>query len=149
VEKTIGKITLAINYANVTYNKNEAMGNQYGWFFGGIIGIMRGGEVTKCVNYGDITGTHSVGGIVGDLYERSGSVSLCGNHGYIKGDEPGETNLMVGGIIGNIFRNNDDEASEVIIENSYNVGTVESTASMETEAGKRGHIGGVATFVRR
>jgi len=145
VAKIIGKITLVVNYANVSYNEN-AYGSQYGWNLGGITGPMYGGEaeVIKCINYGTVTGTHNVGGIAST---GSGTISLCSNYGHIKGDLAGESNTSIGGIIGYASGALDDTSTDgadtLIIENSYNVGTIELSddALISTTT-----VGGVASF---
>lgn len=61
---------------------------------GALVGICKGGKITGCINYAQISGYGSyVGGIVGDV--RFGTViSDCKNYGAIKGC------YFVGGIVG-------------------------------------------------
>lgn len=73
--------------------------------------------VTKCANYGSVTGYSKVGGIAG---ENAGTISLCWNSGTIDGVN---SKVGAGGIAGRNGNNNTALESGTII-NCYNTGAV-------------------------
>jgi hypothetical protein len=78
----------------------------------------QGGRIERCRNFGNITASHKVGGIVG---ENAGYIIECRNSGLIDSDYTGKNG--VGGIAGRNGNNND--AVEVgNITSCYNTGTI-------------------------
>lgn len=62
-------------------------------YVGGVIGSARDIEISEAENYTDVSGTHRIGGIAGNL-EHNSKLSDSKNYGNISGNE------LVGGIIG-------------------------------------------------
>ena len=97
---------------------------------GGIIGIQLGATISNCINQGKITGTDSVGGIVGSLEPMSeiGTISDCSNSGSVSG------NGNVGGIAGeSMSYSQSPEPGYVLgIKNCSNSGTISGTTSATT-----------------
>ena len=90
--------TNCINYGNVT--ETATSGNNIA---GGIVGWIQDdtSTVTKCINYGQISGRNNVGGIVGEFSTGSGStltITQCGNYGTLVAKNAGNT--QIGGIMG-------------------------------------------------
>lgn len=84
---------------------------EQGWNYGGITAINQsGGEITNCVNNGEIKGSYNTGGIVGN--NNGGKISNCSNkfnfNFTIKG-------YQKGGICGN---------NQGTVENCYNIGNI-------------------------
>jgi len=102
---------------------------------GGITGPSRGGEIIKCINYGNVTGTHNVGGIAAT---GAGTISLCANFGNIKGETPGQSDAIVGGIIGYASASINEVGDSLTIDNSYNCGSIE-----ESDSNNSVSIGGI------
>ena len=125
-----GTIELCVNRARV-YPLGTT-GN-YGKFFGGIVGVSNG-NVEKCTNYGEISGNHGVGGIVGDAL--IGEINLCTNKGTIVGISNNQT-IYIGGISGTSAYNN-----KHTIRNCVNIGEVKSNLSGSNCGGIVGYIAG-------
>jgi len=81
---------------------------------GGITGLNNGAEIINCENSKPITGTHDVGGIIGDMYD--GLVDGCVNTGAVTAT----TNNSAGGIAGAVHAGS--------IRNTSNEGDVTSPA---------------------
>ena len=90
---------------------------------GGVVGITStDSTITNCYNTGSVSGRQEVGGVVG--YTRDDStITNCYNTGSVSG-----TNMYVGGVVGYIYNN------DSTITNCYNTGSVEGTY---------GRVGGV------
>ena len=117
-----------------------------GGFTGAIVGLIIQGNdilIENCYNKANVTGTSSVGGILGGSINRSNSATIknCYNTGKITGNSyaggiagmlsnvsrsynTGEVtgSSFVGGILGNGENN-------IYVEDSYNTGNVKSTAT--------------------
>ena len=86
---------------------------------GGIVGALRGGNLTNCHNINtEVKGNISIGGIVG---QSQGNITKCSNSGIIGGDQ------AVGGIAG--------LAVQGTIEKSENTGEIKGNTKM---------VGGIA-----
>ncbi len=97
-----------------TYNISDVEGEDY---IGGLVGAnITMGEVSKSYNTGKINGKNNVGGIAGT---NNSTISNCYNKGALKA-----TGYRVGGICG-------QNATESFIYNSYNIGKVEGTESID------------------
>lgn len=116
-------ITNCVNRANVTADRYAA----------GVVAYCSNRvNITGCTNYGNIhvTGNEYAGGIVGNIYQCSGSViSDCTNSGAITSNLEG-TASYIGGIAGQVDATN--------INHCYNTGTVEGKNS----------VGGIAGYIR-
>lgn len=94
---------------------------------GGIVGLSAA-HVTGCENSAAVTGTGSIGGIVGEQ-KSYGSVTNCTNSGTIANSE---TNYGTGGIIGWLRYHGTDEASDykvsaiISVTGNSNSGSVSS-----------------------
>ncbi len=91
---------------------------------GGIVGSL-GGDVEKCFNTGNVTGTYGVGGIAGDSAYNESTVVSCYNTGSVTGNTPAaefnDSNAKgIGGIIGGVASN----TYKAALSSCYNVGTV-------------------------
>lgn len=64
-------------------------------FYTGGIGANGGGTISNCRNYGDISGEHTVAGIISNIYSGC-DISLCENHGTIISE------YIAGGIAGSL-----------------------------------------------
>ena len=104
------------NYGNITSSGNFAggiIGGQSAAFYGQL-------TIKKCANIGNVSsGNYYAGGITGVL--GNSEVSECYNSGYVKAKN------YAGGIAGNA--NDSNFKYSIAIENSYNEGTIEATAS--------------------
>ena len=130
-----GILEHCINYATVTYNAKGS--GSYGWQTGGICGFNANAIIEKCINYGNVIGTHSAGGIVGEQ-NRFGEIKLCANYGTITGDKKVYDNWMfIGGIAGG---NGYDSKGTII--NCYNAGEVTSKISDSYIGGISGNVVG-------
>jgi hypothetical protein len=85
-------------------------------YTGGIVGYVGDGTVQDCVAYGTVTGSATVGGIVGNLAISSGIIQRCGARGIVIG-----TAGNVGGVAGQCYGS--------VIE-SWASGTVTGTTSV-------------------
>lgn len=139
-----GNVENCENRAEIKYGN---YGSDTGWRFGGIVGGGNG-IIKRCINYGSITGTYMVGGIVG--INDSGAVNKveeCVNHGDVKTNAT-SVNARSGGIAGvmayykqgeiiNCYNTGSissvdisggivgyEGTSKLIVTNSYNVGTI-------------------------
>ena len=83
----------------------------------------------NCFNYGDVSATSEIstvraGGIVGQTNNSHAYIYQCANYGTIKASSM-EVTSRAGGIVGYIYR-----VKEMIIENCYNAGSIQSGGSM-------------------
>ena len=99
----VGGVVGSGNAANC-YNTGNVTGS--GNFVGGVVGNYHD-RVINCYNTGKVTGDNWVGGVVGEAYYSSTTITNCYNTGKVTGDN------RVGGVVG--------EGSAV---NCYNTGTV-------------------------
>ena len=90
---------------------------------GGICGRASGVNITDCINYGDIKGSGSAGGLVG-----SGNASLirCANYGNIEAGKG-----FAGGFLGYMKAHNGNES--MTIRYCYNTGDVISTGKKDED----------------
>lgn len=117
-----GIIENCINRVNITVTGTNS------YYVGGIVGdCLAQASIENCENYGTISGTLAVGGIVG-FFENATDVTIsnCINYGNINGTK------LVGGIAGNAASKN--SKGEIInekikISKCYNRGKIEGTAS--------------------
>ncbi len=104
ISSMLGNITNSYNYGEI----NAISGNFLRC--GGICGIHTSGKISRCANYGDISGKtiyqelHTngmynceLGGIVGS---DGDDIEGCVNYGNIEGSAPKEYNCSIGGIAG-------------------------------------------------
>ena len=116
-----------VNFAEIVINKKD--GNS-----GGILGEILTtakkenlvvANISKCVNYGNVTsktGNAYIGGVVGRL-SGAGTVSECANFGTITG-----SSAIVGGVLGQLSWNGADDARySILVENCLNAGAVNGT----------------------
>ena len=83
-------------------NCGSTMGVVQGnYYVGGLVGRNTLDWVEDCYNGNDVTGVRYVGGIAGECY-GDGNITRCFNYGVITGTLPGATdqNTCVGGIVG-------------------------------------------------
>ena len=100
-------ISACINMGNITGNPNSSLG-----YVGGIIGDITEGVIQNCYNTGSVSGSESVGGIVGrQTYDTI--IANCYNLGAISGEN------RVGGIVGHLSYGD--------CYNCYNLGSVTAT----------------------
>ena len=122
------KYTNLYNYGNISSSSTSAtylggiVGKEYGFcdftncynygyvtetatsgdnVVGGIVGWIEddASTVTKCINYGQISGRNNVGGIVGEFSSSSTlTITQCGNYGTLVAKNAGNT--QIGGIMG-------------------------------------------------
>lgn len=100
---------------------------------GGIVGAATGKSkitLTGCRNEGTIAATSHVGGMVGNLNNTSGTISLCSNAGSISSSGWGAT----GGIVGYANKNT------LIIQSSYNTGAVSQSSNYPTAGISSGNM---------
>ena len=83
-----------------------------GDYVGGIVGYNSSGTVTNCAFSGSVSGSKSVGGVVGENSGSNGSVEKCHNTGSVTGSED------VGGVVGH---NNDGTVTGCIFSGSGSV----------------------------
>jgi hypothetical protein len=96
----VGGIAGLLNESTVTQCTNNADIKVSRSVVGGIVGDNRG-AVVYCYNYGDISGTNRVGGIVGDNYSDACQIRFCVNYGNVT--STAETESFVGGIVGTSY----------------------------------------------
>ena len=94
-----------------------------GNFTGGIAGILYAGNVYNCVNYTNVQGNESVGGLFGKYSGTGNSIIACANYGNIEGT------YNVGGLVGSFYSGT--------IQDCANYGNIEGTFK----------VGGMAGFV--
>ena len=88
-----------------------------GNFTGGIAGILYAGNVYNCVNYTNVQGNESVGGLFGKYSGTGNSIIACANYGNIEGT------YNVGGLVGSFYSGTiQDCANYGNIEGTFNVG---------------------------
>ena len=104
-----------INRVNVTSfsSKRDAAG---------LVGAVNNGKnvltIKNCINYGNITGSNNCGGVIGNINDGNVIIENTCN----KGDVTNYLGNHTGGLIGrNIL-----ETGSIIINNSYNEGTIKS-----------------------
>ena len=116
-----------VNYAELVINKKEA---NSGGILGEVITTAKKANlvvanISKCVNYGNVTsksGNGYIGGVVGRL-SGAGTVSECANFGTITG-----SSAIVGGVLGQLSWNGADDARyTILVENCLNAGAVNGT----------------------
>ena len=116
-----------VNYAELVINKKEA---NSGGILGEVITTAKKANlvvanVSKCVNYGNVTsksGNGYIGGVVGRL-SGAGTVSECANFGTVTG-----SSAIVGGVLGQLSWNGADDARyTILVENCLNAGAVNGT----------------------
>ena len=90
---------------------------------GGVVGL-NSGNVENCYNTGEVSGNNYVGGVVG---YNSGNVENCYNTGKVSG------NNYVGGVVGQ---------NRGSVENCYNTGAVNSSGSSSAAGGVVGYNNG-------
>ena len=98
--KTTGAITYCTNYGDILSSSLRA---------GGIAGLLQE-KMEHCVNYGNVTGTYNVGGVVGQGNVAEATVASCTNYGNVKG-----TTTHLGGVVG---------STESSVADSVNYGNV-------------------------
>lgn len=117
-----GIIENCINRVNITVTGTNS------YYVGGIVGdCLAQASIENCENYGTISGTLAVGGIVG-FFENATDVTIsnCINYGNINGTK------LIGGIAGNApSKNSKGEimSEKIKISKCYNRGKIEGTAS--------------------
>ena len=137
--KNQNTISECINYATISFYKPEnETEDLWGWRAGGICGHQGGAEsnISKCINYGYIEGTHNTGGILGA--SGNGNVSLCVNYGTVKAYLSGRDGQSGGGIIGYAT----GAGGSLLIDNSYNVGEIKKETDIVLIGGVVGLTGG-------
>ena len=132
--KSGGTIKLCSNSATVKYTNS---GEFLGWSVGGIVGYAVG-TITQCMNTGNITGTHTVGGIVGE--GSTTTINSCVNKGTVKSDKDSDS-AIAGGIIGM-----STYTGTTTIENCYNTGTISSVIYSGGIAGEAGNTNSKTTI---
>lgn len=116
-----GIIENCINRVNITVTGEES------YYVGGFVAdCMSDASIINCENYGTISGTLAVGGIVG-MFENATDVTIsnCINYGSISGTK------VIGGIAGNAPSKNNKGVimnKKIKISNCYNKGKIEGTA---------------------
>ncbi len=119
------------NFGTVTNCINSADIIEAGNYAGGVIGYnSSSSDITNCYNYGDIVGTDTAGGIVGD--NRESRIINCGNTGNISTVTKTDTRVAFGGIAGH--------ATKDIIQ-CFNTGNVVSTITRTTKSSETCAIG--------
>ena len=103
---------------NLGVIKSYIKGNEN---IGGVVGANNSGVVKNCYNTGTISGSHSVGGMVGRNF---GTVESCYNTGTISGSS------SVGGVVG---------ISSITVANCYNTGVINGESDV---GGVVGYIAG-------
>ena len=133
VGRNNGKIEFSVNKAQV-YPLGTT--GYYGRAIGGISGSSYG-IVENCINYGQISGNHGVGGIVGDA--QIGEINLCKNVGNVTGlsAESKYNAMYIGGIAGGAAY-----AGKHMTKNCINIGEVKSSYSGSNVGGIIGYIAG-------
>lgn len=117
-----GIIENCINRVNITVTGEKS------YYVGGFVAdCMSETSIINCENYGTISGTLAVGGIVG-FFENATDVTIsnCINYGNINGTK------LIGGIAGNApSKNSKGEimSEKIKISKCYNRGKIEGTAS--------------------
>ena len=114
-----GEVSDCTNYGEITASAN---------YTGGILGICQSSasSVSQCVNFGTISGTACVGGVLGG---SAGEVSDCGNYGAVTA-----TKTRTGGIVGY-------PETGCKVSGCYNIGDVTNTLT-STYAYTGGIVGG-------
>ena len=92
---------------------------------GGICGVLYNGQITNCINYGNINTTGYTGGICGKII--NGKVRNCANYGDIL------DGIQTGGIIGCGTGDSENDNSYIEISNTYNMGTMELSRKVQSE----------------
>jgi uncharacterized repeat protein (TIGR02543 family) len=102
-------------------------------YVGGIIGFGKGGSISGCINFGNVTGTGNyVGGITG--YAASTTISNCTNYGSIL--DTGASTKGFGGICGWFVTNSS-------MTSCHNYGDVEGNSNV---GGVIGYLGAGSTM---
>ena len=123
-----GGIVAAANFSTTKIDKCSNSGKIIGIeHVGGIIGgYGSSGNITNCINTGEVIGSAShIGGIAGTL-QKNNKIENCQNSGTING-----TGERIGGIVGQL-------STSANIDSCYNTGNV---------IGKENNVGGVAGII--
>ena len=96
---------------------------------GGVVGYNFSGTVTNCAFSGSVSGSNSVGGVVG--WNDSGTVTGC----IFSGPGSVSGKISVGGVVGG------NSGSNGVVENCYNTGTVTGTRTDDDLGGVGGVVG--------
>lgn len=149
-----GTVDHCQNYGDIYIQSSSY---QYGGA-GGIIGTMNYQvQITNCINYAKVSGNYRCGGIAGTILDSGGTIKNSENRGIV------ESNATAGGIVGvcqgkvemiNVANKANVKASGACggllgvfdsgtilsanIQNSVNLGTVESTS--------QGNVGGIIGY---
>lgn len=115
---------------------------------GGIAGYING-TIYRCINFGAVSGTNYVGGIVGQSTFYSETISClyeCRNSGNVTGVASGKSGsrkiTYVGGIVGSNYVNVSQTYTQLLVENCYNTGTLSGRANSNGTV----YIGGFAGY---
>ncbi len=118
--------TNCVNYASVSSSSSRA---------GGFAAGSNGGvSLTSCVNYGDVYGVNTAGGLIGRSYDPDSitnpilTINNCTNYGAVSGTK------QLGGLVGMVD-------SVVTINNSANHGTVTNKGTDTTNNQTGGLVG--------
>lgn len=139
------------NYGNISSGNTNA-------YVGGITGESNGhATIQNCVNYGEINGIGSIGGICGTANITSGTsfdendvlivnagnivISNCENHGKVTGTPYATQNTNIGGIVGTADTLNGPISISSCTNYESVTGVVSSSSNCETSAG--GIAGGI------
>lgn len=95
-----GTIINCENHINITFQGSS------GTTIGGIVNFNYGGTIESCSNYGNLNGTHFLGGIVGSSGQEGNIILNCVNYGTVSG----------GGIAGSVGNG--------IVQNCVNYGSI-------------------------
>ncbi|MEG2054891.1 MAG: prepilin-type N-terminal cleavage/methylation domain-containing protein [Clostridia bacterium] len=118
---TVNNICELKNRAFVTRRNLENVGGIIGW------NETDGNDafyIENCVNYGDIYGYRSTGGIIGAWKYAGGTIRNCYNFGYIRGTSHTTYGAGAAGIVAHFYR---AYYTTISIENCVNAGTIYAT----------------------
>ena len=122
--------------SKTTINVKVSDGVTNAFAIGGIVGSLKNGKITNCINAGTIgnnSGTLYAGGIVGSIGGTNSLVENCIN----KGSLTVKTSGYLGGIAGIVSNN----LTNAIIRNCKNIGNIKNDSTSETSPG------GIAGFI--
>lgn len=107
-------------------------------FIGGVIGKLKNGTVSNCINNSQITDTtcNAHAGIVGTMFQSDNKILNCKNTSTILGSSG------VGGICGTTVKNETSPEKTCSITNCTNSGLIKSYGNQDNDNSFAGGIGG-------
>ena len=143
--ETLTNIINCVNYADIVASGKDAGGILGRWQYTATAGS---GKIEGCANYGNVSGTYEIGGIVGYSYADIGNgytttkyITNCHNQGNVTATS--SSTVYVGGIVGyarTYYSTYYTSGGKHYIQNCYSTGTI-SAPSASTK-----YVGGIVGY---